>query len=125
MVVAHFYFLSLLETMTTLWFYYLQSYLVFKQILGDVFMGMHDTSGSRQILQKELEKAILMKADENKLFPHSPWLNKVKQLFSLSLVNSGRHVQQYLLFYKNVFSNICREIVDMCVVNDRHRCQLV
>ncbi|XP_077343463.1 dynein axonemal heavy chain 5-like [Lithobates pipiens] len=65
------------------------SYLVFKQILGDVFMGMHDTSGSRQILQKELEKAILMKADENKLFPHSPWLNKVKQLFSLSLVNSG------------------------------------
>lgn len=66
-------------------------------------MGMHDTSGSRQILQKELEKAILMKADENKLFPHSPWLNKVKQLFSLSLVNSGRHVQQYLLFYKKCF----------------------
>ncbi|XP_018425842.1 PREDICTED: dynein gamma chain, flagellar outer arm-like [Nanorana parkeri] len=65
------------------------SHLVFKQILGDVFMGMYDTSGSRQILQKELEKAILMKADENKLFSHSPWLNKVKQLFSLSLVNSG------------------------------------
>nr|DBA26446.1 TPA: hypothetical protein GDO54_010703 [Pyxicephalus adspersus] len=65
------------------------NYLEFKQILGDVFMGIYDASGSRQILQKELEKAILMKADENKLFPHTPWLNKVKQLFSLSLVNSG------------------------------------
>ncbi|KAM5165175.1 dynein axonemal heavy chain 5-like [Mantella aurantiaca] len=65
------------------------NYLVFKQILGDVFMGIYDTSGSRQILPKETEKAILMKADEKKLFPHSPWLNKVKQLFSLTLVNSG------------------------------------
>ncbi|XP_068137634.1 dynein axonemal heavy chain 5-like isoform X2 [Hyperolius riggenbachi] len=65
------------------------SHLVFKHILGDVFMGMYDTSNSRQIIPKEVEKAILAKADENKLFPHSPWLNKVKQLYSLSLANPG------------------------------------
>ncbi|XP_069830783.1 uncharacterized protein [Dendropsophus ebraccatus] len=65
------------------------NYLVFKQIVGDVFSGMYDPSDTRQILQKEIEKAILIKSEENKLFPHSPWLSKVKQLFNLSLVNSG------------------------------------
>ncbi|XP_063775387.1 uncharacterized protein LOC134910927 [Pseudophryne corroboree] len=65
------------------------SYVVFKQIVGDVFTGMYDMSDYRQFFQKELEKAILTKADENKLFHHSPWLNKVKQLFSLSIVNSA------------------------------------
>ncbi|XP_044146080.1 dynein axonemal heavy chain 5-like isoform X2 [Bufo gargarizans] len=65
------------------------SYLVFKQIVGDVFTGMYDPSETRQILQKEIERAILLKSEENKLFPHSPWLSKVKQLFNLSLVNSG------------------------------------
>ncbi|KAM9316607.1 uncharacterized protein PAF06_007656 [Gastrophryne carolinensis] len=65
------------------------SYLTFKNIVGDVFSGMYDTSSSRQIFQKDLEKAILLKTDENKLFPHSPWLSKVKQLFNLLHVNSG------------------------------------
>ncbi|KAG8582082.1 hypothetical protein GDO81_007910 [Engystomops pustulosus] len=64
------------------------NYLVFKQIVGDVFMGMYD-SDNRLILQKEIEKAILLKSEENKLYPHPPWLTKVKQLFNLSLVNSG------------------------------------
>ncbi|KAM8953036.1 dynein axonemal heavy chain 5-like [Pelodytes ibericus] len=65
------------------------SYMIFKQIVGDVFMGIYDTFGAQQISQKELEKAIVLKAEESKLFPHSPWLNKVKQLFNLSLVNPG------------------------------------
>ncbi|CAH2249071.1 Hypothetical predicted protein [Pelobates cultripes] len=70
------------------------SSLVFKHIIGDVFMGMHDTSGVLQISHKELERAILVKAEESKLFPHSPWLNKVKQLFNLSLVNTGKQILQ-------------------------------
>ncbi|XP_056421918.1 uncharacterized protein LOC130362045 isoform X2 [Hyla sarda] len=65
------------------------NHLVLKQIVGDVFSAMYDPSDSRQILQKEIEKAILLKSEENKLFPHSPWLSKVKQLFNLSLINSG------------------------------------
>ncbi|XP_073531710.1 dynein axonemal heavy chain 5-like [Phyllobates terribilis] len=65
------------------------NYLVFKQIVGDVFTGIYDPSDARQILQKEIERAILLKSEENKLFPHSPWLSKVKQLFNLSQVNSG------------------------------------
>ncbi|KAM4043310.1 dynein axonemal heavy chain 5-like isoform 1-T1 [Anomaloglossus baeobatrachus] len=65
------------------------NYLLFKQIVGDVFSGMYDPSDTKQILQKEIERAILLKSEENKLFPHSPWLSKVKQLFNLSLVNSG------------------------------------
>ncbi|XP_077137822.1 dynein axonemal heavy chain 5-like [Ranitomeya variabilis] len=65
------------------------NYLVFKQIVGDVFTGIYDPSDTRQILQKEIERAIFLKSEESKLFPHSPWLNKVKQLFNLSLVNSG------------------------------------
>ncbi|XP_073445808.1 uncharacterized protein [Dendrobates tinctorius] len=65
------------------------NFLVFKQIVGDVFPGMYDPSDTRQILQKEIERAILLKSEESKLFPHSPWLSKVKQLFNLCLVNSG------------------------------------
>uniref|UniRef100_A0A8C5PKA2 Dynein heavy chain n=1 Tax=Leptobrachium leishanense TaxID=445787 RepID=A0A8C5PKA2_9ANUR len=65
------------------------SYMVFKQILDDVFMGLCDIPGIRHIAQKDLERAIILKAEENKLFPHSPWLKKVKQLYNLSLVNTG------------------------------------
>ncbi|KAG9493712.1 hypothetical protein GDO78_001536 [Eleutherodactylus coqui] len=65
------------------------NYLVFKQVVGDVFTGMYDPSNARQILHKEIERAIILKSEENKLFPHSPWLNKVKQLFNLSLIQSG------------------------------------
>ncbi|XP_031757885.1 dynein gamma chain, flagellar outer arm isoform X2 [Xenopus tropicalis] len=65
------------------------NFLVFKQIVGDVFMGMYDPQGARQISQKELERAIAVKAEENQLFPHSPWLNKVKQFYNLSLVVPG------------------------------------
>ncbi|KAM4771050.1 dynein axonemal heavy chain 5-like [Rhinophrynus dorsalis] len=63
--------------------------LVFKQIVGDVFMGMYDPSGARTMSMKELERAITLKTEENKLFPHSPWVNKVKQLYNLSLVVPG------------------------------------
>ncbi|KAG8444848.1 hypothetical protein GDO86_009850 [Hymenochirus boettgeri] len=63
--------------------------LVFKQIVSDVFMGMYDASGVRQMYQKELEKAIVVTAEENHLLPHSPWLNKVKQLYNLSIVMPG------------------------------------
>ncbi|KAM4694307.1 uncharacterized protein O3C94_004765 [Discoglossus pictus] len=65
------------------------SSLVFKQIVKDVFMGIYDPSGARQMSPKEFERAIVMKTEENKLSPHSPWLNKVKQLFNLSTANSG------------------------------------
>ncbi|XP_018096048.2 dynein heavy chain 5, axonemal [Xenopus laevis] len=65
------------------------NFLVFKQIIGDVFMGMYDSPGARQISQKELEKAIAIQMEENQLFPHSPWLNKVKQFYNLSLVMPG------------------------------------
>ncbi|XP_075124385.1 uncharacterized protein LOC142197756 [Leptodactylus fuscus] len=65
------------------------NYLVYKQIVGDVFTGMYEPSDTRQILQKEIERAILLKSEENKLFPHPPWFSKVTQLYNLSLVNSG------------------------------------
>ncbi|XP_053567991.1 uncharacterized protein LOC128657631 [Bombina bombina] len=65
------------------------SALVFKQIVRDVFMGMCDPSGVRQMTTKEFEKAVLVKIEENKWSPHSPWLNKVNHLFNLSMANPG------------------------------------
>ncbi|XP_069461306.1 uncharacterized protein [Ambystoma mexicanum] len=61
----------------------------FKQIVRDVFAGMYDPSGFRQAPAVDLEKAILTDAEENNLSAHSPWVNKVKQLFNLSLVHPG------------------------------------
>ncbi|KAJ1151043.1 hypothetical protein NDU88_003830 [Pleurodeles waltl] len=62
---------------------------VLKQIVRDVFAGMYDPSGFRQAPAVDLEKAILAEAEENNLSAHSPWVNKVKQLFNLSLVHPG------------------------------------
>ncbi|XP_078503742.1 dynein axonemal heavy chain 5-like [Lissotriton helveticus] len=62
---------------------------VLKQIVRDVFAGMYDPSGFRQPPAVDLEKAILSEAEEKNLSAHSPWVNKVKQLFNLSLVHPG------------------------------------
>ncbi|XP_029452717.1 dynein gamma chain, flagellar outer arm-like [Rhinatrema bivittatum] len=62
---------------------------VFKQIVRDVFAGAYDPSEIEQASQNDLERAIAAKVEENHLFCHLPWVNKIKQLFSLALVHPG------------------------------------
>ncbi|KAG2467807.1 DYHG protein, partial [Polypterus senegalus] len=70
--------------------------LVFSQIVRDVFGDIVDLSNQDSYFQSSpngLEKAILKAAKNNNLIPHTPWVNKVKQLFTLSQVNQGMFMQ--------------------------------
>ncbi|XP_051780690.1 uncharacterized protein LOC114649411 [Erpetoichthys calabaricus] len=66
--------------------------LVFSQIVRDVFGDIVDLSNQDSYFQSSpsgLEKAILKAAKNNNLIPHTPWVNKVKQLYTLSQINQG------------------------------------
>nr|XP_014351636.1 PREDICTED: dynein heavy chain 8, axonemal-like [Latimeria chalumnae] len=63
-----------------------------RMIVRDVFGETYEPSDVKQLHHNNLEKAIVVKAQENNLIPHSPWMDKVRQLYSLSQVHHGMFV---------------------------------
>ncbi|XP_033874385.3 dynein axonemal heavy chain 8-like [Acipenser ruthenus] len=65
---------------------------VFNQIVRDIFGVLLDLSSPNGYLQSPqncIDNAILTSAKDKNLIPHAPWVNKVKQLYSLSQVHHG------------------------------------
>ncbi|XP_041109797.1 dynein heavy chain 8, axonemal-like [Polyodon spathula] len=65
---------------------------VFSQIVRDIFGTLLDLSSPNGYLQSPqncIDNAILASAKDKNLIPNGPWVNKVRQLYSLSQVHHG------------------------------------
>lgn len=100
----------------------LQNLMVFKIIVGDIFKGLPDSTAqmrttSAVLHAQDLDTALLNAAEEARLIPHKPWLEKCTQLNTLAQVHQGRLMSIIAYYIWKI--NVC---VLTALLHKRCRC---